>query len=85
MEKLKYHYQISSFSMENTLYREHFSHNYNSLQYSKLLQLKYSSHKINKIKLPILQKKSKMKTLIFDLDETLVHCNESSLIYFLMC
>ncbi|CAD8196022.1 unnamed protein product [Paramecium pentaurelia] len=65
--------QVDTFMAQ--MYINHFIQTYGILQKSKLLKQPESFQILNKINPQII----KQKTLVIDLDETLVHCNESQL------
>ncbi|CAD8187065.1 unnamed protein product [Paramecium octaurelia] len=52
--------------------RDHIVQTIQGLEYAKNLQLQFQEEKV--VNLP---KSNHLKTLVFDLDETLIHCNES--------
>lgn len=61
----------------NQAYREHFVQSFHALGFCKLLpQLSDEAIKAKAITLGQ-KKKNHLKTIVFDLDETLIHCNES--------
>jgi len=60
------------------IYREHFLQTYQALAFCKVLK-PFEAHVLQqkKVNLPRRDTHKNKKTLIFDMDETLIHCNES--------
>ncbi|CAD8114470.1 unnamed protein product [Paramecium sonneborni] len=54
------------------LIKDHFSQTYQGLIYANKLEIQFDKEKI--IKLP---RSNNLKTIVFDLDETLIHCNSN--------
>ncbi|KAL4491980.1 hypothetical protein ABPG72_008401 [Tetrahymena utriculariae] len=71
--------KINSDQYFEQLFKEHFIQSFHSLNFCK--SLKPVPHHVlqqKKVNLPIYSHNQGKKTIVFDLDETLIHCNEST-------
>jgi len=75
----KAHKHVGEVDYFTNIYREHFIQSYQALSFTKMLKAPHSSAIAQKIvNIPRKEINKDKKTLVFDMDETLIHCNESA-------
>lgn len=76
MTGLKHHFKTEAPDAFTPIFKDHFQLSFNSVRFSRMLDPKEVDDFINasKIDLPVAAKNKGKPTVVFDLDETLVHC-----------
>jgi len=75
----KAHRHVGEVDYFTNIYREHFIQSYQALSFCKMLKAPdHAAIAQKKVNIPRREINKDKKTLVFDMDETLIHCNESA-------